>query len=153
MYAKNIPLDEFRLVAELVGINVEYQRKSTNVIRFTLKVNSDNPDLYRKLSPQPQQIVWSKDPTTRMLQAQTDNWKWRKGNGICFHGHYRFIEELLKRNPEGIIDSYRLGKVSYTVATFEERAAELGDSPVGPEGNIYHGFQIRDLCNCEGKKL
>lgn len=147
MYAKNIPLDEFRLVADIVGLDVEFERKSNNIIRFTLKLGEDK-DLYRKLSPNPGDISWTSDYKV----AVGRNWKWRKGNGVCFHGHWQFIKKILDRNPEGIIDSYRLGEISYTVATFEEKARELGDSRMGAPGNIYHEFHIRDLCNCEGVK-
>lgn len=145
MYAKNIPLEEFRLVAELVGINVDYERKSNNIIRFTLKINKEFPDLYRKLSPQPQDISWADE------YPKPSSWKWRKANGVCFHGHWAFINLLLQRNSEhAVIDS--LSRIRYTVATFEEKAREFGDSRMGQPGNIYHEFKIRDLCNCEGVK-
>jgi hypothetical protein len=142
MYATGVTYNQLREIAEDLGIGIDGEQDG-NRARFTLKVNREQPLKFRKFNPRPAHIQWDGG------SAYGSCWTWYKANAICFHGHWDFIEAVLETYPNAKISSSRFGKVNYTAESFVETATAYGDTPLGPEGNIYHDFQMRDCCQCE----
>jgi hypothetical protein len=140
MYAKNIPLADLQQVAGELEFDLNAENRG-NQIKFNLRPKQ-GATKFRKMNPQPTDYG-------DFFAGRKITWKWRKGNSICFHGHYEFINRVLQRNPQGVIKSSYYGAINYTVETFEKRAHELGNSRMGRDGNIYHVFKMRDMCYCE----
>ena len=141
MYAKNIPLADLQLAARDFGFDINTDQRDDRIM-FTLKLKKGSQNRM-KLSPNPTEY------TTWFTTGKVAEWKWRKTGSVCFHGHYEFMQEVLDRNPAGIIESNWYGRIRYTAENFVDRANELGDMQMGREGNIYRGIQVRQCCNCE----
>lgn len=142
MYAKGTTISELQAAADFVGVGLSADNDG-NRIRFTLKLQGEK---YRKLSPNPGRLVWVDG------KPSASDWKWRKANGVCYHGHYDFLAELFANVPDASVASSRQGKVTYTGDTFSDLADEYGNNPIAPPGNIHHVFKLRDCCECEGVK-
>jgi len=63
----------------------------------------------------------------------------RQIHAVCFHGHYRFAEELFKRVPDAVIKS-SMGLV--TANNLELTWATIGDKLMGDK------LTYRDMCEC-----
>lgn len=146
MYAKNVTPSDLEAIGRDLGFSVNADWRGSRAM-FTLRLGSDK-DRYAKLSPNPIGIRM-----TNMGTLAADNWKWRKtGGSVCFHGHWVYLAELFARHPDAVVTSGLFGKVTYTAETFEREADKLGNRAMGNPGNIYSGFQFRDMCNCENVK-
>lgn len=137
MYAKGCNVYDLAEAAARAGVKVDYEDLN-NRIRFTLKLAEDKK--FQKLRPSA--------TMSSVKYMQVDEWKMRKTGNVCFHGHYRFLYELFNINPNAVVDSSLYGKVRYTADDFEEKAREYGMQPLGPHGNIYHVWQLRETCDC-----
>jgi len=139
MYARNVSVSELQEIAALVPCEISADTAG-NRVRFTLRPMGDN---FRKWNPSPMDLEWCAG------SAIVSDWKFRRANAVCFHGHYKFLEMLFDRNPAAIVDSSRYGKVRYTADNFKSAADDYGDTPLGTGTNIYAGFKLRDCCYCE----
>lgn len=144
MYAKNVSPSDLEGIGRHLGFSVNADWRGNRAM-FTLRLGDDK-NRYAAMKPNPTDIDWSNG--VRAL-----GWKWRKTNGsVCFHGHWVYLAELFARHPDAVVTSGLFGKVTYTAETFEDEAEGLGNRAMGSPGNIYSGFQFRDMCNCEKVK-
>ena len=142
MYAKNCTVEDLQAVADSLNFKLDATDESDRKrVRFTIKPQNGAVE-YRKLNPHPTRY------DTIAADGGVSGWKFRKAHAICFHGHYAFFHALFERCPDASVSSSWFGPVAYTRETLRENAQELGMRPLGPEGNIYHDFQIRETCDC-----
>jgi hypothetical protein len=147
MYAYNVTLEALQKSADRAGVKLEAtEEPNRKRVRFTLKLAPDKK--FQKVNFTP---IWGSQRFTNF--GMRFDWKTRRTVSVCFHGHYVFILDVLQNNPEALIESSRFGKVKYNQDNFLTLAEEYGDKPLGPEGNIYHGFRMRDTCECESHAL
>lgn len=127
MYISEVTPRDLEDVAEQVGVKVDYDW------------NSDRSRFKVRLRP------------TGGKYAKINPISGRKSSGVCFHGHYDFMEVLyLIAVP--VIETSWYGHIKYeSQDDFLTKAEEFGNRPLGPEGNIYHEYRIRDQCNCEAE--
>lgn len=144
MYAKNVTPSDLEAIGRDLGFSVNADWRGTRAM-FTLRLGTDR-NRYASLKPNPTDIDWSAGP-------RAISWKWRRtGGSVCYHGHFVYLRELFRRYPDAVVTSGLFGKVTYTADTFEQEAERLGNRTMGNPGNIYSGFQFRDMCNCESVK-
>ena len=118
MYAKNVTTALIFEAAKAVGLNaVATHEVERERVRFTLKC-PHNKHRYASRTPQ-------------------FHGEWRRTSNVCFHGHYAFFEKLFNVAPEAIVTSTWYGDVTYTAGTFAHNANNLGNKPLGREGNIF----------------
>jgi hypothetical protein len=126
LYIYEVTPRDLEDAAEQVGVKVDYDWDSDRS-RFKVRLTRDG-DNYVKRNP----ISGHKA-------------------GVCFHGHYDFMEVLFLIGIP-IIETSWYGKIKYRdYDDFLVKAKELGDRPLGPPENIYHQFRVRDQCNCEAE--
>jgi len=138
MYAYGISKETIERATFRLGVTVNLEEQpERGRIKFTVK-NFQSSNTFRSFNPQPE------------FGGSTHFWKERRTASVCFHGHYALFKKMfeLEGNPEAKIESSWYGKTVYTPETLRERAQEFGMRRKGPEGNIYHVWQLRELCYC-----
>lgn len=89
-----------------------------------------------------------------MLRPDSSNRWRRRGNrdnlifAVCFHGHYAFMETLLKMAPEARIKTGVVGAVDYRgLQDFYWNAEAVGDTNIG---SLFNPLTLREACDCYG---
>jgi hypothetical protein len=71
----------------------------------------------------------------------------RRGTGVCFHGHFAFMDWLFKFNNNGRIVSNWYGKWEYNSRRdFHEKAPQLANLDIG---SMMYPSIYRESCKCE----
>lgn len=142
MYARNTDLDTLATVANELDMDLLETRNEGNRIKFTIRLKP-GVSKFQKMNLRPSDIEWIAG------EPIIPQWKMKKaGRAVCFHGHYAFFHRLFELSPDASVESSWYGKIIHTKETLMENAQKLGMTPLGPPGNIYHGFQVRETCYC-----